>query len=362
MYLTQMQFAFLSRTLPLHAASRSRARKRAICTVKDKPVNAGMRLLEAPNAFGVLVRTARLGWTTAWRLMMAELAPSSKGGAYVRPHSTLNAVENFVNVTSLTLYEGVACGWCHRTMLARALLQLDDVKTVRVTPGDDGLWQLPDGRRLRDVYPTSYRGRYTAPLLIDSTGSAVCNESALILQVFHERAGRKNIDEDVYVCLQPSDTNLSERIYSDVNDGVYRCGFATSQTAYEKAEKQLFATLDHCEQLLEKSRFLCSPDTITEADIRLFPTVWRFDAVYAHLFRVRRKSINTDYPNISAWLKDIYRLPGVADTCDLDATRKNYYQNLFPLNPGGIVPIPPPLDMTPTVDRSGLGKESKVVQ
>ncbi len=333
-----------------------------MATEKAKAAKSGMRLLEAPNAFGVLVRTARLGWTTAWRVMMAELAPSSKSGAYVRPESTLAAVDKFDGVEGMTLYEGVACGWCHRTMLARTLLGLNnEVKAVRVTPGDDGLWRLRNGLRLRDVYPTSYRGRYTAPLLMADNGFAVCNESALILQVFHARAGRRTV-HDVEVCLRPCDEGLCERIYADVNDGVYRCGFATSQAAYEAAERRLFGTLDHCEELLGKSRFLCSADTITEADIRLFPTVWRFDAVYAHLFKARRKSITADYPNISAWLRDIYRLPGVAETCDLDATRRNYYENLFPLNPGGIVPVPPELDMTPTVDRTGLGIESKVTR
>lgn len=298
----------------------SRAPRRArvlrpICAVEkppDETVSRGLRVLEAPYAFGYVVRGARYVWRTIWTLMMAELAPSSSTGAYVRPKSQFSSGGTARDVTHLTLYEGVACPWCHRAMLARALLGLD-VSVVRVIPGDDGLWRLPDGRRLRDVYneyaPT-YSGRYTAPLLVDTNGGElVSNESADILCLFDTIATvpRSVIgDARAAVHLRPwgnSDVDaLCERIYQGVNNGVYQCGFATTQVAYEKAEALLFDTLDELERRLQYSRFLCSATLITEADVRLFPTVYRFDAVYGVLFKACRKSISADYPAIFAWM------------------------------------------------------------
>lgn len=289
-------------------------------------------------------------------------------------------------LSDAVLFVGYACPWCHRVLLARALLGLEDnIQVVQVLPGKDGLWMLPDGpdkdrwgSRLRDVYRSlseSYSGRFTAPLLInnDSNGPAlVSNESSDILdllpRVFSIADKPLSISngDGAEVWLRPPSHNaygvdvgkldeLCERIYSAVNNGVYKCGFATSQEAYERAERDLFATLDYLEIILRSSRFLCSALLVTEADARLFPTAFRFDAVYSHLFKANRKCLRADYPAISGWLSDIYNFRGVSQTCDLEATRQSYYKNLFPLNPGGIIPVGPVVEYTRPSERIGLG-------
>lgn len=189
-----------------------------------------------------------------------------------------------------------------------------------LVPGEEGLWKLAgEEALLRDVYLESepeYTGRSTAPLLLDvgDGGGIVSNESADILRLLGDAAGCVKLDEGTSVWLRPPggsecgvDVEEMDRfcdtLYADVNDGVYRCGFATSQVAYEEAQNSLFECLDDVEARLDKSRFLFSPDVVTEADVRLFPTVFRFDAVYAVLFKAARKTIRADYPAISAWIR-----------------------------------------------------------
>lgn len=311
-------------------------------TTQASPARAGMRVLETPSAFGLLVRGARAGWNAAWRTMMAELAPSSSDGSYVRPRNVLYNRDALLSAKSSTLYYGVACGWCHRVTLARALLGLESrIDTVLLTPGEDGLWRLPNGGRLASIYASKapeYRGRFTAPLLV--SGSRVAsNESGDCLPLLHELCNGRTVG-GVRVQLQPTDDALCKMLQTDVNDGVYRCGFASTQAAYDAAERRLFAALDECEARLSRSAFLCG-DTLTESDVRLFPTAYRLDSVYSVIFRTCRKSIRHDYPNIARWLAQVYELPGVSNTCDISATRSHYYKSLFPLNPGGIVPATP---------------------
>jgi len=131
----------------------------------------------------------------------------------------------------------------------------------------------------------------------------------------------------------------NEKIYHAVNNGVYRCGFAQSQEAYNQACNELFATLDEIEIALQTHRYLCG-DNLTLADVRLFTTLFRFDSVYYSLFKCNRRRIR-DYENLGAYLRDLYQLPGVADTCDVETVKRDYYGNLFPLNPGGIIPDGP---------------------
>lgn len=340
---------------------------------------------------------------------MSELAPSDSDGNYIRPKSNVKPVQQTSQIvqsvmddfnttdTPYVLYVGLACQWCHRAMLARVLCGWQsEVRIEYLQPGVDGLWLLGEeeneyGSLLKDVYLSldkKYSGRFTAPLLVDDTTTSIkSNESADILLLFARDAPRV-LTDDVVIWLRPTPQNkynidtetleqLSQTLYENVNDGVYRCGFATSQKAYQTALDNLFSTLDKVEARLSKSRFLLSSSVITEPDIRLFPTIFRFDAVYAILFKATLKTIRADYPAISAWMRgklpnylphsfrhhltsllDIYNLPGVPDTCDLDATRNNYYSSLFPLNPGGIVPVTPITDLTPVPERRGLGAGS----
>lgn len=330
---------------------------------EDKKSKAGFRILEMPYMFAYLVRFARTIWRSIWLFMMAELAPTSKKGEFKREASQFRSFVKAQNDAPFpaeagryVLYLGLACPWCHRVFLTRALKGLEDAIPVQyLQPSDYGLWKLEgpiDGLNdMRDVYlraEPEYRGRFTAPVLIDSkTGRIVCNESSDLIHMlnseFNDFAKNKDLD------LRPKEveTELSricDEIYT-INNGVYACGFARKQKAYEDAVYALFQELDKIEARLSQNRFVMG-QRLTEADIRLFPTIFRLDGVYGPLFKCNMKSIEIDYPNLRAWLRDVYQMPGVQDTCSLKLTRENYFGALFPLNPGGIIPVGPDLDFT----------------
>ena len=172
----------------------------------------------------------------------------------------------------------------------------------------------------------------------------VNNESAEIIVIlnsqFNEWATSPELDLYPEVLREKID-QWNEKIYQTVNNGVYRCGFAQTQVAYDQACQALFATLDEIDQALKCDRYLCGNE-VTLADVRLFTTLFRFDAVYYGLFKCNIRRIS-DYQNLGAYLRDLYQLPGVAATCNLEQVKQDYYGNLFPLNPGGIVPRGPDL-------------------
>jgi putative glutathione S-transferase len=145
---------------------------------------------------------------------------------------------------------------------------------------------------------------------------------------------------DLYpAALHEEIDSLNQKIYDTVNNGVYKCGFAQTQTAYDQAVTALFDTLDQLDATLSANRYLCGSE-ITLADVRLFTTLIRFDVAYHGIFKCNRRRI-ADYANLSGYLADIYQIPGIAATCDINAVKRDYFGNLFPLNPGGIVPIGP---------------------
>lgn len=311
-----MHFSFA--TSPLQVSGVRSGRERVMCSAESPKKEKQTLLTSKVAVLPLLVRTARFTWDKFWRIMMSELAPSDTEGRYLRPSSPLKEPpEPLLEGASYAVYVGIACQWCHRVLLARTLLK-SDLEIRFVEAGEDGLWKLPNGGLLRDVYlrlNPGYVGRYTAPLLVEmEQDKIVSNESSDILRLLGEAAGQIRLDPETSVWLRPPINNsagidvedmeaLCERLYGSVNDGVYRCGFATSQKAYEEAQEHLFACLDDVEARLEKSRFLCSPEVITEADVRLFPTVFRFDAIYGILFKASRKTIRADYPNISFWIR-----------------------------------------------------------
>jgi putative glutathione S-transferase len=171
------------------------------------------------------------------------------------------------------------------------------------------------------------------------TNSIVNNESAEIIELlnseFNEYSEQPQLDL-APVDLQGEIDRWNEVIYQTVNNGVYRCGFAQTQAAYDRAYTELFATLDRINEVLSTQAYLCG-DALTLADVRLFTTLIRFDLVYHHLFKCNRRRIR-DYPHLQAYLHRIYHLPGIAATCNFQTILQDYYGNLFPLNPGGIVP------------------------
>jgi putative glutathione S-transferase len=234
----------------------------------------------------------------------------------------------------------------------RSLKGLEDailVSVVSPSP-NEGIWvlnQQEEGcRTLPQLYNLAvpgYQGRCTVPVLWDTqTKTIVNNESAEIIVMLNSQFNEfaKNPQLDLYPEeLREQIDRWNEKIYHAVNNGVYRCGFAQTQQAYDKACQELFTTLDEIDAALAKSRYLCG-NKVTLADVRLFTTLFRFDVVYYGLFKCDRHRIQ-DYENLGPYLRDLYQLPGVSDTCDLDSVKRDYYGNLFPLNPSGIIPCGP---------------------
>jgi putative glutathione S-transferase len=211
-------------------------------------------------------------------------------------------------------------------------------------------------RTLAEFYQLAepgYSGRSTVPILWDNqTKTIVNNESSEIIVMlnseFNEFANNPTLNLYPEALKEKIDW-WNEKIYHAVNNGVYRCGFAQTQEAYNQACNELFATLDEIDIALQTSRYLCG-DNLTLADVRLFTTLFRFDSAYYGLFKCNRQRIR-DYHNLGAYLRDLYQLPGVADTCDVESVKRDYYGNLFPLNPGGIIPDGP--DMSYLYEPSG---------
>jgi glutathionyl-hydroquinone reductase len=306
----------------------------------------------------LIVVFGKLIWTTMWQMMMSKLAPGNNKGEYLRPESQFR---NFINTEETNLYQpekdryrlyvGLSCPWAHRTLIVRTLKGLEDVISIALaTPSPtEGGWVIEDekGRRtLAALYQESqpnYTGRFTVPVLWDQqTKTIVNNESSEIIIMLNSEFNQfaKNPDLDLYPeALRQQIEQWNEKIYHHVNNGVYRCGLAQSQEAYEEAFKGLFTTLAEIDQHLETNRYLCG-EQLTLADVRLFTTLIRFDVAYYGLFKCNLKRIK-DYQYLGAYLKALYQLPGIAETCDLEAIKRDYYGNLFPLNPGAIIPIGP---------------------
>jgi len=302
----------------------------------------------------LIIQLGRFVWTTMWKMMMSNLAPRDASGAYLRPESQFRDRIGSKSYPAASgrykLFVGMSCPWAHRTLITRALKGLEstiDISIVSPSP-ENGGWILGKPEfgctTLAELYRLAkpgYKGRSTVPVLWDcETNTIVNNESSEIIVMlnaeFNEFTTHPEID--LYPeSLRDEIDSWNLKTYNSVNNGVYRCGFAQTQEAYEIACNELFAMLDTIDKTLEKNRYLCG-DTLTLADIRLFTTLFRFDAAYYGIFKCSRRRIQ-DYENLGAYVRDIYQLPGVAETCDLQAVKRDYYGNLFPLNPGGIIPI-----------------------
>ena len=259
------------------------------------------------------------------------------------------------------LYVSLACPWAHRTLIMRALKGLEGMISVSVVNwlmGKDG-WTFADGpgvvpdpingaSYLRDVYTADdphYTGSVTVPVLWDKrTGKIVNNESSEILRMLGSAFDHIGAEPGDYYPsdLQAEIDALNQRIYETVNNGVYRAGFATSQQAYADGVGPLFDTLEWLEQRLASRRFLLG-EQLTEADIRLFPTLIRFDQVYFGHFKCNLRRI-VDYPHLWRYTREIYHLPRVAQTVDIQHIKNHYYQSHPTINPTGIVPLGPKID------------------
>jgi putative glutathione S-transferase len=256
------------------------------------------------------------------------------------------------------LYVSLACPWAHRTLIVRALKRLDrmiDVSVVHWLMLENG-WEFRDGPGvvpdpihgaafLHQVYTAAdpaYTGRVTVPVLWDrKTKTIVNNESAEIIRMLNTAFDAVGAAPgDLYpAALREEIDAVNDRVYRTVNNGVYRAGFATTQAAYEEAVVPLFETLDGLEVRLSRSRWLVG-ETLTEADIRLFTTLVRFDPVYVGHFKCNLRRI-ADYPALSRFLADMMADPRIAATVNIDHIKRHYYESHRTINPTGIVPLGP---------------------
>ena len=290
-----------------------------------------------------------------WITADGAAGPSGKGGFKAEPGR-------------YHLYVSLACPWAHRTLILRALKGLEKMISVSIVHWymaengwtfDVGDGVVPDtvngAQFLHQVYTQAkpdYSGRVTVPVLWDKhTKTIVSNESPEIIRMFNtafDEVG--SVQGDYYPKhLRSEIDTLNERIYTTLNNGVYRCGFATTQAAYEEAITPLFDTLDWLEDILSRKRYLTGAQ-ITEADWRLFTTLIRFDPVYVGHFKCNIRRI-ADYPNLSNYLRDLYQQPGIARTVNMEHIKRHYYESHTSINPSRIVPTGPDTDFTTPHDR-----------
>lgn len=275
------------------------------------------------------------------------------------------------------LYVSLACPWAHRAVIARLLFGLEDAIGLTVVDPlrDERGWAFREGPGhsvdpvngfafLRDAYLKSdpkFRGRWTVPVLwdketdriVNNSEDDLCRQFAEILAPAATRLPAAERPDWFPADLADEQAALSQKIYETVNNGVYRAGFATSQRAYERAARALFATLDELDARLAHRRFLLA-DHPVETDWRLFCTLVRFDAVYHGHFKCNVCRI-IDYPHLSGYLRDLYQQPGIAETVNFDHIKAHYYATHTDINPTGIVPIGPDLDLALPADRAHLG-------
>ncbi len=259
------------------------------------------------------------------------------------------------------LYVSLACPWAHRTLIFRALKGLENLIPVSVVHwymGEQG-WTFNEGESvvpdpnegakvLHQLYTLAdphYSGRVTVPVLWDKQlRTIVSNESSEIIRMFNtafDHLGARHGDFYPSALREEIDA-LNDRIYRTVNNGVYRCGFATTQHAYEEALEPLFATLDALEERLANRRYLLG-SVLTEADWRLFTTLVRFDPVYVGHFKCNLRRL-IDYPHLFAYTRDLYQVPGIGETVNFTHIKRHYYQSHGTINPTGIVPVGPEIN------------------
>ena len=295
-----------------------------------------------------------------WVTIDGSPGPSGSGGFKAEPNR-------------YHLYLSHNCPWAYRTLLFRKLKGLEDQVSIAISASsckDEG-WTykkeagcIPDVVNnityLHEIYTkvdAEYTGRVTVPTLWDKKNQTiVSNESSEIIRMFNSAfEGVGSVGPDYYPeKLRGNIDAINEVVYSNVNNGVYRCGFASTQEAYEEAFDRLFNTLDDLENTLNSQRYLVG-GTLTEADWRLFSTLLRFDIVYYGLFKCNKRHIY-EYPNLWNFTLELYQYPGVAEVTELEHIKQGYYANMQRLDVKGFVPRGPNLDFTVRHDRDRLPK------
>lgn len=267
------------------------------------------------------------------------------------------------------LYVSLACPWAHRALILRALKGLQNMISVSVVNpymAENGWTFMPDpgvvadpvgqAQFLYQVYrraQADYSGRVTVPVLWDlQCNTIVSNESSEIIRMLNSAFDGIGAQPGDYAPadLLPAIDAINSKVYDAVNNGVYKAGFATSQEVYEQEVSKLFACLDELEELLGRQRYLAG-EQITEADWRLFTTLIRFDPVYHGHFKCNLKQL-ADYKNLWSYTRELYQWPGVAATVNFDHIKQHYYRSHQTINPNGVVPLGPVLDLQRISDRT----------
>ena len=314
-------------------------------------------------------------WHTDW------YDTKSTGGEFVRKDSQFRDVISAEHATyqpeagRYHLFVSLACPWAHRTLIFRALKGLEDLIGVTVVKAEmlDNGWEVAPANEqpagfvpspvegidyLYQLYTSmdeGYSGRVTVPVLWDmKTNTIVNNESSEIIRIlnsaFNELTG--NTDDYYPEPQREAIDSVNEFVYDTVNNGVYKTGFATTQAAYERNYHALFAALDDLEGRLSRQRYIAG-DSLTEADWRLFTTLVRFDPVYHGHFKCNQRMLES-YPNLSNYVRELYQVPGVADTVNFEHIKTHYYFSHTTINPTQVVPLGPVVDYSRPHDRGAL--------
>ncbi|GLJ42717.1 hypothetical protein SUGI_0885580 [Cryptomeria japonica] len=318
----------------------------------------------------------------------SALEEMSNNGEFIRtPSSFRNFIsrdkssEYYAESGRYHLYISYACPWASRCYAILKLKGLDDAISIssvkpkweRTKEGEDHFgWTFPNSededpgaipdilngaktiRELYELASSNYSGKYTVPVLWDKKRKTIVNnESSEIIRMlnteFNDIAIYPNLD--LYPPhLQTQIDEVNNWIYNPINNGVYRCGFATNQRPYEQAFNELFDALDKCEEILSNQRYICG-NVFTEADVRLFVTLIRFDEVYVVHFKCNKKMIR-EYPNLFNYTKDIYQIPGISSTVNMDHIKRHYYGSHPSINPHGVVPLGSGIDYSTPHDRA----------
>lgn len=320
-----------------------------------------------------------MGYLAEGKWIVNESRDKTSGGQFIRKPSSFR---NWVTPDGAAGPSGIggfraeagryhlivcpACPWAHRTMIFRKLKALEDIVSIACVEPlmlENG-WTFEKAEEVTgattawQVYvkaDPAYSGRATVPILWDrERKTIVSNESSEIIRMFNSAFDRISGNEADYCpeALRPQIDEINSVVYETVNNGVYRAGFAKTQEAYEAATRTLFESLDMLESRLSGQRYLVD-STITEADWRLFTTLVRFDTVYYSLFKCNLARI-ADYPALSGYVSDLYRVPGVAETVDLELTKKHYFGSHESLNPNRIIPLGPRINFSLPYDRTAL--------
>ena len=307
-----------------------------------------------PNKYIIFI--ARQFWFWFWIKLMDGFAPSDKKGNYKRPKGFVYDENSEININenkNLFLLVGSTCPWCHRLIISCTLLNLSNkIKIIFLQPNyQTGEWILKKDfyncTNLKEVYAKCDQTkifRATVPVLIDYQDremKLISNESSDILKILNSSNFSSSLESDL---VKDCDKELLDLINEDINNGVYKCGFARNQNAYIEASKKLFSALTIIEKKLQDNGgpWLLG-DEISVADIYLFPTIIRWEIIYSKLFKCTEKNIDF-FKNIIKWRYNFFNLRGISKTCSYKIWLEDYYQALFPLNPNQIIPLQPSLE------------------